>query len=88
VYEVVIFDGLGKRTAVDLHKLELADGSRAFDYLAEPAALYRALKQMKIPQIEVTMGSIDLMLALARYRAATVAPPPVHKRQPDVGSAA
>jgi hypothetical protein len=71
VHEVVIFDGLGKRTAVDLHSLELSDGTKAFSHLHEPAVLFRKLKAEKVPQIEVTMGSVDLMLALARHQAAT-----------------
>jgi hypothetical protein len=71
VHEVVIFDGLGKRTAVDLHSLELDDGSRAFDLLAQPAILYRKLRAMKVPEIAVDMGSHQLFLCLARYRAAT-----------------
>jgi hypothetical protein len=71
MYMVDLLDGQGRRTSVDLHKLDLADGSRAFDLLAEPGKLFNKLSAMKVPQIEVTMGSIDLMLALARHRAAT-----------------
>jgi hypothetical protein len=71
MHEVVIFDGRGRRTAVDLHSLELADGTKAFSHLHEPAVLFRKLKAEKVPQIEVTMGSVDLMLALARHQAAT-----------------
>ena len=88
MYEVVIFDGLGRRTSADLHKLELADGSKAFDLLAEPGKLFNKLKAMKVPEISVNMGSVDLMLCLARHRAAAPPAAIVHKRQPDVGSAA
>jgi hypothetical protein len=88
VYEVVIFDGLGKRTAADLHKLELADGTKAFSHLHEPDVLFRKLKKMGTPEIDVRMGSIDLMLCLARFLAANPKGPNIHKREPDVGSAA
>jgi hypothetical protein len=69
VYEVVIFDGLGKRTAIDFHKLTLDDGSRAFDQ--QPDVLFRALKKMAVPGIRVDMGSHDLLLCLGRHRVAT-----------------
>ena len=71
MYEVVIFDGRGRRTAVDLHKLELSDKTKAFSHLHEPDVLFRKLKKMGTPEIDVRMGSIDLMLALARHQAAT-----------------
>jgi hypothetical protein len=70
VHEVVIFDGLGKRTAVDLHSLELDDGSRAFDLLAQPAILYRKLQAMKVPEIAVDMGSHQLFLRLVAKKRA------------------
>jgi hypothetical protein len=88
MYQVTLLDGAGRRTTADLHDLYLADGTRAFDLLAEPGKLFNKLKKMAVPQIEPTMGSIDLMLALARHRAASPPAPIVHKRQPDVGSAA
>jgi hypothetical protein len=87
MYMVDLLDGSGRRTSVDLHLLEIAGGEKAFTYLNEPAALFRALKQMKVPEIQVGMGSIDLMLCLARHRAASVPAPVVHKRQPE-GNAA
>ena len=42
---------------------------------------------MKVPGIVVGMGTYDLLIALGRHRAATVTPPPVHKRQPTSGTA-
>ena len=71
MYQVTLFNGAGRRTTTDLHDLYLADGTKAFTYLHDAATLYRRLKAEKVPQIEVTMGSIDLMLALARHRVAT-----------------
>lgn len=88
MYMVDLLDGQGRRTSVDLHQLELTGGVKAFSHLHEPAVLFRALKQMKVPEISVNMGSIDLLLCLARWRASTVAAPIVHRRQPDVGDAA
>lgn len=83
MYIVDLLDGQGRRTSVDLHQLELADKTKAFTYLNEPAVLFRKLKKMNTPEIEVTMGSIDLMLCLARHFAASPRAPTVHKRQPE-----
>jgi hypothetical protein len=87
MYMVTLLDGSGRSTSVDLHKLYLADGARAFDFLAEPGKLFNKLKKMGTPEISVNMGSIDLMLCLARHRAAAPPAPIVHRRQPE-GSAA
>jgi hypothetical protein len=87
MYMVDLLDGQGRRTSADLHLLEIAGGEKAFTYLNEPAALFRALKQMKVPEISVNMGSIDLMLCLARHLAANPKGPNIHKRT-DVGDAA
>ena len=84
MFEVTILDGSGRRCAIDFDKLMLDDGSRARDY-AEPADLFRKLRAMKVPGIVVGMGTYDLLIALGRFRAATVAAPPIHKRQPEVG---
>jgi hypothetical protein len=70
MHEVVIFDGRGRRCAIDFDELRMDDGTRARDY-AEPAALFRKLRAMKVPQITPQMGCYDLLLALGRYRAAT-----------------
>jgi hypothetical protein len=86
MHEVTIFDGRGKQLVVDFDTLKLDDGTRARDY-QEPADLFRKLKAMKVPGIAVGMGTYDLLIALGRHRAATVVPPPIHKRQPD-GAAA
>ena len=89
MYMVTLLDGSGRSTSVDLHKLYLADGARAFDFLAEPGKLFNKLKKMAVPEIRADMGSIDLMLALARHRAAAPPAPIVHKReQPSTGDAA
>ena len=69
MYEVVIFDGRGRRLAIDFHALTLDSGERAFGQ--EPAVLFRKLRAMKVPGIAVDMGGHDLLLALGRYRAAT-----------------
>jgi hypothetical protein len=87
MYMVDLLDGQGRRTSVDLHQLELADGTKAFWHLHEPAVLFRKLKKMGTPEIDVRMGSTDLMLCLARFLAANPKGPPVHKRT-DVVSAA
>jgi hypothetical protein len=84
MHEVTILNGNGKRVAIDFDQLKLDDGSRARDY-QEPADLFRKLKAMKVPDIVVGMGTYDLLIALGRFRAATVTPPPIHKRQPEVG---
>jgi hypothetical protein len=69
VYEVVIFDGLGKRTAINFHALTLDDGTKAFGQ--QPDVLFRALKKMAVAGIRVDMGSHDLLLCLGRHRVAT-----------------
>jgi hypothetical protein len=84
MHEVTIFDDQGKRVVIDFDKLLLDDGTRARDY-QEPADLFRKLKAMKVDGIAVDQGTYQLLIALGRHRAATVAPPPVHKRQPEVG---
>jgi hypothetical protein len=89
MYMVDILDGSGRRTSVDLHLLQVADGSRAFDYLAEPNRLFNKLKAMKTPEIRADMGSIDLMLCLARFIAANPKGPPIHRREhPNTGDSA
>jgi hypothetical protein len=89
MYMVDLLDGQGRRTTADLHSLELSDGTKAFSHLHEPDVLFRKLKKMGTPEIDVRMGSIDLMLCLARFLAANPKGPNIHKRPPpDVGSAA
>jgi hypothetical protein len=87
VHEVVIFDGRGKRCAIDFDSLRLDDNSRARDY-QEPAVLFRKLRAMKVPQIVPQMGCYDLLLALARHRAATTVDPLTGKLPQAEGNAA
>jgi hypothetical protein len=87
VYEVVVFDGRGKRIAIDFDKLELDDKTRARDY-QEPAVLFRKLTKMKVPGIAVDMGTHDLLLALGRHRAATAVDPLTNKLPPAGGAVA
>jgi hypothetical protein len=88
MYQVSLLDSAGRRTVVDFHELRLDDGQKAFDFLAEPAILYRKLRAMKVPEIAVDMGSHQLLLCLGRHRAASAVAPPIHKRQPSTGDAA
>lgn len=87
MHQITVFDGQGKQTVIDLDTLRLSDGTKARDY-QEPADLFRKLKAEKIPGIVVGMGTYDLLIALGRHRAASVAAPLVHKRQPGIGAAA
>jgi hypothetical protein len=88
MHRVTVFNNkTGKQVVIDFDELRLDSGERARDY-PEPADLFRKLRAMKVPEIEVGMGTYSLLVALGRFRAATVTPPPVHKRQPDIGDAA
>jgi hypothetical protein len=86
MYEVVIFDGRGRRLAINFHALTLDSGERAFGQ--EPAVLFRKLRAMKVPGIAADMGSHDLLLALGRHRAATAVDPLTGKLPQSGGAAA
>lgn len=87
MHQVTLLDSDGRRCVIDFDELKLDDGTKARDY-PEPSVLYRKLRAMRVDGIAVDQGTYQLLIALGRHRAATVAAPPVHKRQPDVGSAA
>lgn len=84
MHQVTLLDSDGRRCVIDFDELKLDDGSRARDY-SEPSVLYRKLRAMKVEGIAVDQGTYQLLICLGRHRAATVAAPPIHKRQPEVG---
>lgn len=86
MHQVTLLDSNGRQLVIDFDELRIDTGERARDY-AEPADLFRKLRVMKVPGIVAGMGTYDLLIALGRHRAATVTPPPVHKRL-DAGNAA
>ena len=87
MHQVTLLDSDGRRCVIDFDELKLDDGTKARDY-PEPSVLYRKLRAMRVEGIAVDQGTYSLLIALGRHRASTVAAPPVHKRQPDVGDAA
>jgi hypothetical protein len=66
----VLNNKTGKQVVIDFDQLVLKDGSRARDY-QEPSVLFRKLKAESIPEIEVGMGTYQLLVCLGRHRAAT-----------------
>jgi hypothetical protein len=87
MHQVTLLDSDGRRCVIDFDELKLDDGTKARDY-PEPSVLYRKLRAMKVPGIAVDQGTYSLLIALGRYRAAAPPAPVIHRRQPDVGSAA
>jgi hypothetical protein len=87
MHQVTLLGGNGKRLVVDFDELRLDSGERARDY-PEPADLYRKLQKMRVPEIEVGMGTYQLLVCLGRHRAASAPVSPVHKREPSIGDAA
>jgi hypothetical protein len=70
MHQVTLLDSRGRQLVIDFDNLFLADGTRARDY-QEPADLYRKLKAMRVPEVEVGMGTYQLLVCLGRFRAAT-----------------
>jgi hypothetical protein len=56
MHQVTLLSSDGRKCVIDFDELKLDDGTKARDY-SEPADLYRKLQKMKVPEIEIGMGT-------------------------------
>jgi hypothetical protein len=81
MFQWITHNGRGEREVFDLHALTLPpNGKRAYDL--PPGVLFRCLAKMKVAGINVTMGAQDLLVAYARWLAATTRDP-ISGRMPE-----